>query len=232
MSKAVWSLFDGSGLMVLPWAEAGYQCFCFNADDGDHGTYENRVKHPLITYVNCWIDKNFNPEGFYLDICHPITKPDIIFGFPPCTMLAGSGEQHERTAEEIQEALDNVRIVETLGNKYGVPWVIENPVGKLSTLWRKPDYYFDPYEFGGYLRKEEGSFHPKMPAQDGYTKKTCLWVGNGFVFPDKKPVEHIGFFWGWRYLGGKSNRTKQLRSLTPRGFARAVFHANRGVRNH
>lgn len=225
--KTVWCLYDGSGIMGLPWAEAGYQVFCFNADNGDHGEYEIKMRHPLLTYVNCWIDKNFNPEGVYLDLCHPIGKPDIIFGFPPCTMLAGSGEKHERTAEDIEEALQNVRIVENLGNKYGVPWVIENPIGKLSTLWRKPDYYFDPYEFGGYLRKEEGSFHPKMPAQDAYTKKTCLWVGNGFVFPEKKPVEHIGFFWGWRYLGGKSNRTKQLRSLTPRGFARAVFTANR-----
>lgn len=228
MSKVVWCLFDGSGIMGLPWAEAGYQVYCFNASSGDHGEYEIKVDHPLITYVDTWIDSTFDPTGMG---DNGGDAPTFIVGFPPCTMLAGSGEQHERTAEEIQEALDNVRIVETLGNKYGVPWMIENPVGKLSTLWRKPDYYFDPYEFGGYLRKEEGSYHPKMPVQDAYTKKTCLWVGNGFVFPDKKPVEHIGFFWGWRYLGGKSNRTKQLRSLTPRGFARAVFKANRGVKN-
>lgn len=228
MSKVVYSLFDGSGLMVLPWAEAGYQCFCFNAESGDHGAYENRARHPLITYVDCWIDKNFNPEGHYSDLCHPIPAPDIIFSFSPCTMLAGSGEQHERTDEEIQEALENVLIVETLGNKYGVPWMLENPVGKLSMLWRKPNYYFHPWEYGAHLRPEEGSFHPKMPFCDAYTKKTCIWCGNGFIMPPKNPVkEYQNWFWGWKSLGGKSQKTKQLRSLTPRGFARAVFKANR-----
>lgn len=111
---------------------------------------------------------------------------------------------------------------------YGVPWMVENPVGKLSTLWRKPDYYFHPFEYGGYMSGEENAFHPRMPARDAYTKKTCLWAGNGFVMPEKNPVQHIGKFCGWAYLGGRSERTKQLRSLTPRGFARAVFEANKG----
>lgn len=220
MSKVVLSTFDGSGIMVLRYAEAGHKCYCVNADEGDHGAYEVRMEHPNITYVNAWIDSNFNPEDY------GIPKPDIIFGFPPCTMLAGCGSKHERSAEELEEALANIRIVEALGNKYNVPWMIENPVGKLSTLWRKPDFYFDPYEYGGYLFDEEGSFHPKMPTRDGYTKKTCIWYGNGFVKPVKKPVEHIGCFWGWKSLGGASAKTKQLRSLTARGFARAVFLSN------
>lgn len=220
MSKTVLSMFDGSGIMVLRYAEAGHKCFCVNADEGDHGKYEVRMEHPNITYVNAWIDSTFNPED------HGIPKPDIIFGFPPCTMLAGSGSKHERSTKELDEALANIRVVEALGNKYNVPWMIENPVGKLSTLWRKPDFYFDPYEYGGYLFEEEESFHPKMPTRDGYTKKTCIWHGNGFVQPVKKPVDHIGCFWGWKSLGGASAKTKQLRSLTARGFARAVFLSN------
>lgn len=35
----VWSLFDGSGLMAQPWAEAGHTCYCFNYDGADHGDY-------------------------------------------------------------------------------------------------------------------------------------------------------------------------------------------------
>lgn len=58
----------------------------------------------------------------------------------------------------------------------------------MSTLWRKPDHYFDPYEYGGYLSQIEGSYHPKMPYRNAYTKKTCLWTGNGFTMPDTKPV--------------------------------------------
>lgn len=219
MKGIVFSLFDGSGLAVADWAKAGYQCYCFNADNGDHGPYKVKVEHPNIYYINQWIDDDFDPLEYGI--------PDIIFAFPDCTMLSGAGAQHERSEEAIQNSINNAKLVEKLANKYNCPYMIENPVGKMSTLWRKPDYYFDPYEYGGYLSESEGSFHPKMPLCDAYTKKTCLWVGNGFIMPDKKPVKHIGCFWGWKSLGGASAKTKQLRSLTPRGFARAVFEFNK-----
>lgn len=214
------SLFDGSGVMGLPWAMAGHQVYCFNADDANHGEYVVKMKHENLHYVNCWINSGFDFER----------RPDIIFSFPDCTMLAGSGEKHERTNGDVESAVTLARLAESLGDRYNCPWMVENPVGKLSTEWRKPDYYFDPYEYGGYMSGFEETFHPKMPARDGYTKKTCIWAGNGFVMPEKRPVEHCGFFWGWKSLGGGSAKTKQLRSLTPRGFARAVFEANKGLR--
>lgn len=216
----IWSLFDGSGLMVQPWAEAGYTCYCFNYDGADHGVYEMRVEHENIVYVNKFITPDSCFSGF--------PGPDIIFAFPSCTDLAGCGEKHQRQQSSVNTAVATARVAERLGQVYGVPWMVENPVGKMSTLWRKPDYYFHPFEYGGYMSGEENTFHPRMPARDAYTKKTCLWTGNGFVMPEKKPVPHIGKFWGWAYLGGKSEKTKQLRSLTPRGFARAVFEANKG----
>lgn len=212
----VWSLFDGSGIMGLPWAEAGHTVYCFNCDEADHGEYLHKMQHANLHYVNVWIDDTF-------DFNEP---PSIIFSFPPCTNLAGSGSKHDRQQEIIEEALTCCKLAQVLGEKYKCPWMVENPVGKLSTLWRKPDYYFDPYQYGGYLTGNETLFHPRMPPFDAYTKKTCLWAGGGFVMPDKSPVNHIGKFWGWAYLGGVSEKTKQLRSLTPRGFAKAVFLAN------
>lgn len=219
----VWSLFDGSGIMGLPWAQAGHDVFCFNFDGGNHGEYEVKMHHEKIHYVNVWIDNNFN----LFCIKHGIPSPNIIFAFPDCTMFAHSGAQHKRIYGEVNQALAMAKLTESLGRQYCVPWMVENPVGKLSTLWRKPDYYFNPFEYGGYMSGFEPEIHPKMPVRDGYTKKTCLWTGGGFVMPEKKPVEHIGKFWGWAFLGGKSSKTKQLRSLTPRGFARAVYEANK-----
>lgn len=219
--KVIWSLFDGSGIMVKPWAEAGHKCYCFNYEDANHGSYKPiRVEHENITYINCWID------GFFEDYAASLglTPPDVIFAFPDCTEFAGSGAKWRHTGTA---TLNNAKMIIRLANDYNCMWMIENPVGKLSTLLRKPDHYFNPFEYGGYLSGDEESFHPRMPAQDAYTKKTCLWTGNGFVMPEKKPVTHIGKFWGWAYLGGKSPRTKQLRSLTPRGFAAAVYEANK-----
>ncbi len=217
----IWSMFDGSGIMVKPWADAGHECYCFNYDGANHGGYESiRVKHSNIHYINIWIDDLFNGAVRIMGV----PAPGIIFAFPDCTEFAASGAKHGHNGVA---SLHSARLVERIAGSYGIPWMVENPVGKMSTLWRKPDYYFDPYEYGGYMDGSEESFHQKMPAYDGYTKKTCIWAGGGFVMPEKKPGPiNIGMFWGWRWLGGKSQRTKQLRSLTPRGFARAVYEAN------
>lgn len=228
MQKVVYSLFDGSHLAVIDWAKAGYKCYCFNADSGDHGEYVVKVNHPNIIDIDMWIDRDFINNVQQMGL----PAPDIIFAFPSCTFMAQSGEQHERTEEELKEAVDSARQVEDFANHWGCPWYVENPVGKLSTEWKKPNFYFDPYEYGGYLNFDEGSYHPKMPKRNAYTKKTCIWSGNGFIIPPKKPVDHIGFCWSWKYLGGASAKTKQLRSLTPGGWARAVFiHNNELVNN-
>ena len=224
-NKVAYSMFDGSGIMLLEYAKAGYQCYCFNADEGNHGEYFIKMKHENLHYVNMWIDENFIERISKIGI----PKPDIVFGFPDCTMFAQSGIKHVRSDDDIQVALKNAIMVETVWNHFGVPWMAENPVGRLSTLWRKPDFYFNPRDFGNYLDESDGSFHPKMPLKDGYTKRTAIWCGNGFTEPERKPLsndEGVMFFLGWKFLGGKSARTKQLRSLTPRGFARAVFESN------
>lgn len=84
----IWSLFDGSGIMAQPWAEAGHTCYCFNYDGADHGVYEMHVKHENIVYVNKFITPDSCFSGF--------PGPDIIFAFPSCTDLAGCGEKHQR----------------------------------------------------------------------------------------------------------------------------------------
>ncbi|MCS5737504.1 hypothetical protein, partial [Herbiconiux daphne] len=121
-------------------------------------------------------------------------------------------------------------LVEFIGLAFDCPWFAENPVSRLASLWRKPDYSFHPFEFGGYLPEDDE--HPDYPeiikARDAYPKKTMLWAGNGFRFPVKKPVPvrpgYSDQFWK---LGGKSLRTKNIRSATPRSFALAVFEANK-----
>lgn len=170
----------------------------------------------------------------------------MVFGFPPCTDLAASGARHwaakrERDPEfqnrAVAWALDVVFVAEYLN----APYMIENPQGALSTLWRKPDHRFDPCDFGGYIPEGEAE-HPRwpeyIPARDAYTKRTCLWTSEGFVMPPHKPVDPIKLTYTredgsvttgspqWGKLGGKSMKTKNIRSATPRGFARAVFEAN------
>lgn len=230
MNKVIYCLFDGSGYMGIPWAENGNKVFCINADAADHGTYGKygaRVSHKNIKFINAWIFNGYVPD---------LPTPDIIFAFPPCTDLAVSGAAHfarkrfeNPTFQE--EAVETARAAETLANKYDVPYMIENPVSVLSTFWRKPDFIFHPYEYGGYLK--DSDIHPAypdyIPAQDAYPKKTCLWVGNGFILPIKRPIAvPTGYSPQHSKLGGKSEKTKIIRSLTPRGFSRAVYESNKG----
>jgi len=84
---------------------------------------------------------------------------DIMIAHPPCTHLAVSGARHfaEKRADGRQQAA--IDFFMSLAN-VEIPHIcIENPVGIMSTLWRKPDQIIQPYEFG----------HPE-------SKKTCLWL--------------------------------------------------------
>lgn len=119
-----------------------------------------------------------------------------------------------------------------VGEMIGQPYLFENPVSAISSIYRKPDHTFNPFEYGGYLPEHDA--HPLYPdfypPRDAYGKKTCLWVGNGFRMPEKRPVpiaadqqEGQGASKAHNKLGGTSDRTKNVRSATPRGFAAAVY---------
>lgn len=229
----VFSMFDGSGYAALPWAERGHKVICFNYDDADHGDYHSvRVSHPNIEYVNVWIDSDFSFKARN----EVYGKPDFVIAFPPCTDLAVSGSRHfaaKRKRDPLfqEKAVATAKIAAEIADWFNVPYMIENPVSVLSSMWRKPDYAFHPFEYGDYLTSNEGehpAFSEFIPAFDAYHKKTCLWVGNGFKMPQKLPVAPIDKDNpGWVRLGGKSARTKMIRSLTPRGFALAVCLANK-----
>lgn len=84
---------------------------------------------------------------------------DMIIAFPPCTHLASSGAAWFK--EKIkdgrqQQGIDFfMRFVHLTCPKVA----IENPVGIMSRVWRKPDQIIQPYWFG-----------------DSASKKTCLWL--------------------------------------------------------
>jgi len=89
-------------------------------------------------------------------------------------------------------------------------WVIENPIGRMKKLLGNPVLMFDPCDFGA-----------------PYAKKTLLW--GKFNLPIKNPVIPIraNKQGSWiQSLGGKSAKTKELRAITPRGFAEAFYRAN------
>ena len=228
MKRAVF-LYDYTGLMAQPWLEAGYECWCF---DGQHP--EGITRDNLHVKVGMWFDADRTDEQAKSIAAMVGDNVELVFGFPECTHLAVSGAAHFAKKLKLDPEIQNkatklAMLVECVGDLLSCPWAAENPVSVLSTKWRKPDFVFHPYEYGGYLAPDD--VHPQWPeyiaARDAYPKKTCIWCGNGFVAPDKRPVPcQSGYSNQHLKLGGKSLKTKNIRSATPRGFARAVFEAN------
>jgi hypothetical protein len=161
----VLSLFDYTGNMVRPWAEAGYLCYCV---DLQHPPGES--KDGNIVFVGADV-REWLP---------PFARVKIVFAFPPCTDVAISGARwfKEKGLSALIRSLQLFDAAVRIAEWTKAPYVIENPVSAVSTHWRKPDYRFDPCDYGGYLH----------PAGDAYTKKTCLWTGNGFVMPKPKRI--------------------------------------------
>lgn len=157
-----------------------------------------------------------------------------LYRLPACTDMAVSGARHFAKKSQVNpasqaEACELARLVMYVGDKFECKWVAENPVSVLSTLWRKPDHIFSPHEYGGYLPEDDQ--HPIYPdyikPRDAYPKTTCLWSGNGFIMPQRRPVQCTKeYSTQYLKLGGKSTKTKNIRSATPRGFAKAVFIYN------
>src|SRR5690606_21670615 len=100
---------------------------------------------------------------------------------------------------------------------FGAPYLIENPVSTISSYWRKPDHTFHPHEFT--------AFEPA----DNYTKKTCLWTGNGFVMPQGQKAPWLGEPDDRIHKAPPSAERADFRSATPIGFSRAVFAANHAL---
>lgn len=216
-------LYSKSKIIAQPWADAGIECHLF-----DWHT-ESRIEGNMVFHGGDIRQK----RKFLGKLCR---ENNVVFmgSFTPCTDLAISGARHfEKKATEDAyfwaKAMELVFIGVDLAEYFGLPYFIENPMSMISTLWRKADFTFDPYQFGGYL--PEGHTHslfPEIyPGRDAYHKTTWIWCGNGFVVPEKLPVLPVGTDYpGFKKLGGKSERTKEIRSCTPEGFATAIFQAN------
>ncbi len=166
-------------------------------------------------YTVIQIDKKLGQDILTWDY-KQLTNVVGILAAPECTDFASSGAQYwaekdadGSTAASLKLVDKTLEIIDYFKPEF---WAIENPVGRLPKLrpvLGKP-WYFQPYEYG-----------------DPYTKKTGLW--GRFNRPQKHPVEPVKVCSQGSYLqkiGGKREKTKEIRSKTPEGFARAFYEVN------
>lgn len=159
---------------------------------------------------------------------------DMMIAHPPCTYLAVSGARwfyhpddkmlpvehrraHPRFPNRRKDQLEALEFFMRLANANIEKIAIENPIGVVSSYWRKPDQIVQPYMFG-----------------DEATKTTCLWLKN---LPKLVSTDVVGRGERIRFASGRSQpkwysdalvnaksseERRNLRSKTFQGMARAM----------
>ena len=165
-----------------------------------------------------------HPEWHLQQDVIPLLKEkwDIIIAFPPCTYLTVTGNRWfniDRYGEKaIQRHKDRKAAIDffmAFANADCEKIAIENPVGIMSSEWRKPDQIINPWQFG-----------------DAFEKKTCIWLKglpkliptNIVQIPPRKKFDSGKTMPSWYaelWNLPKEERAK-LRSKTFPGIARAM----------
>jgi len=153
--------------------------------------------------------------------------PENVYGIlaaPPCTEFAVSGSRwwKDKDPALLEMALRVFdKCIGIISRCSPIFWALENPVGRLKTLRKdilgEPILKFNPCDYG-----------------DPYTKKTYLWgvfdeLEKNFIEPSKSygnqihyPKDETGKPIGWN-----TAKCKEIRSITPQGFAQAFYEANK-----
>ena len=165
-----------------------------------------------------------HPEWHLQQDVLPLLKEkwDMIIAFPPCTYLTVTGNRWfnidrygEKAIQRHKDRKDAIDFFMAFANADCEKIAIENPVGIMSSEWRKPNQIINPWQFG-----------------DAFEKKTCLWLKG---LPELKPTNIVEIPPRKRFDSGKSmpswyaeawhlpkEERAKLRSKTFPGIARAM----------
>lgn len=129
-------------------------------------------------------------------------KWDMVIAFPPCTDLAVSGARYFEQKRKNGRQQKSIEFFMMFANCGCPKTAIENPIGIMSGIYRKPDQIIQPWQFG-----------------HGETKRTCLWLKG---LTKLKPVDIVP---GreqriWKMPPGKDRAKTQ--SKTYPGIAKAM----------
>lgn len=129
---------------------------------------------------------------------------DILIAHPPCTFLCSSGLHWNRRGRMVDgrprtELTDEALEFFMAFTRTGIArYAIENPIGCVSTRWRRPDQIVQPWQFG-----------------HDASKATCLWLHN------LPALTHTDVLPGGR-AARRANQTASGQNRLPPGPARAM----------
>jgi hypothetical protein len=214
MNNLLISLFDYTGNASRPYKENGWEVMQV---DIQHGI-------DLLDWdYKAWFRGNYDWEP-----TNSIGLKVVIIAMVPCTDYALSGAKYfakkdaDGTTHKSQMLVERVKDIIDFFDQKGVlqAWQIENPMSRIHKLnpWLgKVKLKFNPCDYAG--------FDP-IPDNSRYNKTTWLWGKFNNALPIRYLPPFSEAYPGFKTLGGKSLKTKNLRSITPLGFAYAFYNAN------
>ena len=157
---------EESQRVCTAFREKGHEAYSCDIMECSGGHPEWHIKGDVLPIINGYktpTDIFITQDGF----AHCVPKRwDLIIAHPPCTYLTVTGNRWfnverygEKAIKRLQDREEAIKFFLSIANADCDRIVIENPVGVMSTVWRKPEQIIQPYMFG-----------------DSAEKKTCLWL--------------------------------------------------------
>ena len=138
-----------SGIVTRAFRDKGHEAYSCDIIPSEGHNHKWHIIGNVLDYL----------EGGTTDDLETEFEWDMMIAFPPCTHLCVSGARWFKNKKRVQE-----KAIEFFMKLYTAPIpkiAIENPIGIMSTRFRKPDQIIQPWQFG-----------------HGETKATCLWLKN------------------------------------------------------
>lgn len=152
---------EESQRVCTAFRERGWEAYSCDIEPCSGGHPEWHIQQDVLPLINgdCEFDT--------VDGEHHVIEGewDLLICHPPCTYLTLAGnkwfkpEFRDRFPDRIQQRQEAIEFFMKFANAKCKHIAIENPVGVMSSQWRKPNQYIEPYYFG-----------------DAEKKKTGLWI--------------------------------------------------------
>lgn len=209
---------EESQTVCKAFREKGHESYSCDVIECSGGHPEWHIMQDVIPLLNgnCRFTTMDGAEH-YID-----GKWDLLIAHPPCTYLTVTGNRWfnvdrygEKAIQRHKDRREAIKFFMEFANADCEKIAIENPIGVMSSEWRKPDQIINPWQFG-----------------DAFEKKTCLWLKglpeltptNIVEIPPRKKFDSgktmpSWYAEAWRFP--KEERAK-LRSKTFPGIAKAM----------
>lgn len=176
---------EESQAVCKAFRERGHLAFSCDIQECSGGHPEWHIKGDVLPILNgrCTF---YTMDG----VCHNLSdRWDLIIAHPPCTHLSSSGQWAYKKGKDISLKYEGIKFFMKFVNVDCDRIAIENPVGIMSSEYRKPSQIIQPWQFGHKAQKS-----------------TCLWL-KGLPLLTPTNIVEKGEFVEW--VDKKTGRTKR-----------------------